>query len=39
MEEINEKIYVDELDNEPPINKASLNGNQHFMSSSMFFYS
>ena len=26
-EEINEQIYVDEPDDEPPINKVSLNGN------------
>ena len=31
-EEINEQIYIDE----PPINKASLDGNQHFMPFSMF---
>ena len=35
-EEINEQIYVDEPDDEPPINKTSLDGNQHFMPSPMF---
>ena len=35
-EEINEQIYVDEPDDEPLINKTSLDGNQHFMSSLMF---
>ena len=35
-EEINEQIYVDEPDDEPLINKTSLDGNQHFMSSPMF---
>ena len=35
-DEINEQIYVDEPDDEPPINKISLYGNQHFMSSLMF---
>ena len=34
--EINEQIYVDELNDEPLINKASLDGNQNFMSSPMF---
>ena len=32
-EEINEKIYVDEPNDEPPINKTYLDGNQHFMPS------
>ena len=39
-EEINEQIYIDEpddeLDDEPQINKASLDGNQHFMLYPMF---
>ena len=35
-EEIIEKIYVDEPDDEPPINKAYLDGNQNFMASLMF---
>ena len=37
-EESNEQIYVDEPDAKPPINKTSLDGNQHFMSSPMFNY-
>ena len=35
-EEINEQIYVDEPGDEPPINKTTLDGNQHFMPSPMF---
>ena len=35
-EEINEHIYFDEPDDEPPINKTSLDGNQQFMPSPMF---
>ena len=35
-EEINEQIYVDEPNDEPPINKTSLDGNQHFVPSPMF---
>ena len=39
-EEINEQIYVDEPgdepDDEPLVNKTSLDGNQHFMPSPMF---
>ena len=35
-EEIIEHIYVEEPDDEPPINKTYLAGNQHFMSSPMF---
>ena len=35
-EKVNEQIYVDKLDDEPPINNASLNGNQNFMPSPMF---
>ena len=39
-EEINGKIYVDDPNDEPddetPINKASLDGNQHFMPSPIF---
>ena len=35
-EEINEQIYVDEPDDEPPINKTSLDVNQYFMPSPMF---
>ena len=35
-EEINEQIYVDEPDDERPINKTSLDVNQYFMPSPMF---
>ena len=35
-EEINKKICVDEPDDDPPINKDSLDGNQDFMPSPMF---
>ena len=35
-EENNEHIYVNEPDDEPPMNKTSLDGNQHFMPSPMF---
>ena len=36
QEEINEQIYVDEPDDEPLINKTSLDGNQNSMPSPMF---